>query len=53
MKKKAECLNNYFVSISTVGDSSTTLPSFVHKTPSRLTVIQSSTKIGKKGLSKT
>ena len=37
---KANCLNEYFTSISTLDDSNATLPNFVHKTLNTLSTIQ-------------
>ena len=38
-EEKANCLNNYFCSISTVTDENATLPNFYYKTQSRLSQI--------------
>ena len=39
MKKKVECLNNFFTSISNVDDSNTHLPTFQDKCPNTLSNI--------------
>lgn len=41
--EKANCLNDYFASISTVDDANVTLPHFVGKCESKLTNIQITT----------